>query len=475
MIKEYLGGKEIARDIYKIESECFAHPWETQVIEKSDQTRFLVYYIDGAAAGYLSINIVSGEGFINNIAVLPQYRRKKIANSLIERLISLYLPECEYITLEVRPSNTAAINLYKNHFFKQTGKRKNFYRDPQEDALIYTRYNKTPKILAIESSCDETAAAVTSGKKVLSSVVATQIQEHRLYGGVVPEIASRRHLEAISGVVEKALLDANCKIDDIDAVAVTNRPGLIGALLVGVNFAKGLAFSQGIPLIPVHHLRGHIAANYITNPDLKPPFLCLMISGGNTVLCEVNGYDDYKILGATRDDAAGECFDKCARTMGLNYPGGVELDKTATVKDDEKYPLPTPSLTGNELDFSFSGLKTAVINLVHKALQKGEEVDVPVLCATLRARVCDILLEKTLAAAKISGIKTIALAGGVCANSEIRKRFKQLEDDGYKVYLPQPCYCGDNAAMIGVAAAYEKERGDNSLNAYATAPLNDFK
>ncbi len=472
MIKEYFGGSDIAEQIYKIENACFTRPWEKDVIKNSDKTCFLVYYQDGEAVGYVSINIVLGEGFINNIAVLPDFRRRKIARKLMGKLIELYLPRCEYITLEVRKSNAAAIKLYKDYNFKQTGVRKNFYRDPQEDALIYTLY-KAQRILAIESSCDETAAAVTIGREILSNVVATQIDEHRLYGGVVPEIASRRHLEAISGVVEQALSDANCTVDDIDAVAVTNRPGLIGALLVGVNFAKGLALQRGLPLIPVHHLRGHIAANYITNQDLTPPFLCLMISGGNTVLCKANDYDDFEVLGATRDDAAGECFDKCARAMGLNYPGGVELDKIASLPDRKKYPLPTPSLSGNHLDFSFSGLKTAVINLIHNAQQKGEEVDIPVLAATLREKVTDILLEKTIAAATQTGLKKIVLAGGVSANSEIRRRFKELENQGFAVYLPKPEYCGDNAAMIGVAAFYEKARGDASLNAYATAPLND--
>ena len=472
MIKEYFGGKDIAEQVYKIESACFAHPWETDVIKNSANTRFLVYYEDNLAVGYVSINIVSGEGFINNIAVLPNFRRRKIARKLLGRLIELYSQDCERITLEVRVSNTAAINLYKAYGFILDGRRKNFYRDPSEDALIYTLY-KAQIILAIESSCDETAAAVTLGRTVLSNVVATQIDEHRLYGGVVPEIASRRHLEAISGVVEKALSDAGCTVDDIDAVAVTNRPGLIGALLVGVNFAKGLALQKGLPLIPVHHLRGHIAANYITEKDLTPPFLCLMISGGNTVLCKVNDYDDFEILGATRDDAAGECFDKCARAMGLNYPGGVELDKIATAPNGKKYPLPTPSLSGSQLDFSFSGLKTAVINLIHNATQKGEAVEIPVLAATLREKVTDILLEKTLAAAAQTGLKKIVLAGGVSANSEIRRRFAELENQGFTVYLPRPEYCGDNAAMIGVAACYEKARGDASLNAFATAPLND--
>lgn len=332
------------------------------------------------------------------------------------------------------------------------------------------------KILSIESSCDETAAAVTDGRQVLSNIVATQIAEHRIYGGVVPEIASRRHTEAISAVCDEALSQAGITYKDIDAVAVTFAPGLIGALLVGVNFAKGLALSLGVPLIPVHHLRSHIAANYIAHPDLKPPFLCLLVSGGNTVLAEVTDYTKFNIIGATRDDAAGECFDKTARQMGLPYPGGVTLDKIASVADSKKYPLPHPKSGGGEYDFSFSGLKTAVINLIHNSKQKGEEIDVPVLCATIRERVCDMLISNTLKAAQNLGYKNIAVAGGVSANSELRARLEaECTAKGYSLYYPPLKYCGDNAAMVGVQGYFEYLDGntaDSSLNATATLPIN---
>lgn len=331
-------------------------------------------------------------------------------------------------------------------------------------------------ILAIESSCDETAVAVTRGREVLSSVIATQIEEHKIYGGVVPEIASRRHAEAIAAVTEQALSDAGVTYDDIDAVAVTYAPGLIGALLVGVNFAKGLAMSLKKPLIPVHHLRSHIAANYIENEALKPPFLCLVVSGGNSIIVKVNDYTDFEIIGETNDDAAGECFDKCARAMGLSYPGGVNLDKIATEPDFKKYPLPTPH-TANEFDFSFSGLKTAVLNTINNASQKGEEIDVPVLCATLRHKVCDILIDKTLGAAKKHGYNQIVVAGGVSANSELRRRLKEeCEKKNFKLFYPSLKYCGDNAAMVGVQAFYEFEAGkraDSSLNAYATMDIRN--
>lgn len=331
------------------------------------------------------------------------------------------------------------------------------------------------KILSIESSCDETAAAVVEGRTVLSNIVATQIAEHRIYGGVVPEIASRRHTEAISTVVRDAVSEAGLTLQDIDAVAVTHAPGLIGALLVGVNFAKGLAMSLGKPLIPVHHLRSHIAANYLCHPDLKPPFLCLLVSGGNSLIVKVNDYTDFEVIGRTRDDAAGECFDKSARSMGLDYPGGVMLDKIATVPDFQKYPMPWPKVDGSELDFSFSGLKTAVINLTHNAEQKGTPIDVPVLSATVRCRVCDILIANTMRAAELTGMNKIVIAGGVSANSELRERMeKECKARKYELYYPEKKYCGDNAAMVGAQAIHEFEAGHTAgseLNAQATMSI----
>lgn len=332
------------------------------------------------------------------------------------------------------------------------------------------------KILAIESSCDETSVAIVEGRTVLSNIIATQIAEHRIYGGVVPEIASRRHTEAIGGVCDEALKEAELTYSDIDAVAVTFAPGLIGALLVGVNFAKGLALSLGVPLIPVHHLRSHIAANYLAHEDLEPPFLCLLVSGGNTVLAEVTDYTSFKIIGGTRDDAAGECFDKTARCLGLEYPGGVTLDKIATVADFKKYPLPYPKSGGGEYDFSFSGLKTAVINTVHNAHQKGDEIDIPVLCATIRERVCDMLTHNTFKAAETLGYKKIAIAGGVSANSELRHRMdKECKKRGLELFYPPLKYCGDNAAMVGAQAIFEYESGNicgTELNATATLPID---
>ncbi len=336
------------------------------------------------------------------------------------------------------------------------------------------------KILAIESSCDETAAAVVEdGAKVLSSVIASQIEEHRLYGGVVPEIASRRHCESITAVVSQALSDASLSLNDIDAIGVTAAPGLIGALLVGVNFAKGLALATNKPLIPVHHIRSHIAANYLSNPHLKPPFLCLVASGGHSHIIEVLTYTDFRVIGRTRDDAAGEAFDKAARAMGFPYPGGKEIDQAAQKGDPRVYKLPHPQVDGCPFDFSFSGLKTAVINLLHNAEQKNEKIDTNDLSASFQQTVCDILSSKLMAAAKEFGYQTIAVAGGVAANSGLRKRLEQdCQNNGYTFCMPALSLCGDNAAMVGCQAYFEYQSGiraDDSLNAAASMPVDQIE
>lgn len=328
-------------------------------------------------------------------------------------------------------------------------------------------------ILGIESSCDETAAAVVrDGREVLSNVVATQIEEHKRYGGVVPEIASRRHTESISTVVAEAIAQAGLTPGEIDAVAVTFAPGLIGALLVGVNFAKGLALQLGVPLIPVHHLRAHLAANYLGDASLEPPFLCLLVSGGNTLLAEVKDYTRFSVIGRTRDDAAGECFDKSARAMGMDYPGGVNLDRVADPAKAGLYRLPTPRIEGDPYDFSFSGLKTAVVNLVHNAEQKGEPLDVPALAGAVRRKVCDLLIEKTVNAALAYGYTSLAVAGGVSANRELRERLTaECGKRGWRLTLPPLAYCGDNAAMVASQGYYEFAAGhtaDCSLDARAT-------
>ncbi len=333
-------------------------------------------------------------------------------------------------------------------------------------------------ILGIESSCDETAAAVVKdGRQVLSNVVASQVEEHRLYGGVVPEIASRRHAEAISGVVKEALEQAGVTLEQIDGIAVTYAPGLIGALLVGVNFAKGLALATGKPLIPVHHLRSHIAANYIAHGELKPPFLCLIVSGGHSHIVQVEDYTRFQVIGRTRDDAAGECYDKAARAMGMPYPGGVALDKLAAEGDPTAYALPRPHVEGSLYDFSFSGLKTAVINLLHNAEQKGVEINKADLCASFQHRAVGMLTDNTMLAAGDIGADTIVLAGGVSANSGLRAAMEAAcAEHGFKLYAPPLSLCGDNGAMVASQGYYELLAGHTAgtdLNAVASLPITE--
>ena len=331
-------------------------------------------------------------------------------------------------------------------------------------------------ILAVESSCDETAVAIVKdGREVLTDCIASQVALHREYGGVVPEIASRKHIEAIYALADQALEETGLTRDDIDAVAVTYAPGLIGAVLVGVNFAKSAAMAMGKPLIPVHHIRGHIAANYLAYPDLKPPFLGLVVSGGHTMIIEVKDYTDMRILGTTLDDAAGECFDKVGRVLGMPYPGGAALDKAAQQGDETKYHLPVAKPGENPYNMSFSGLKTATLNLIHHAEQVGEELDVPSLCASFTAAVSETLVPRVVQAIKETGLKKVAVAGGVAANSRIRADILAAAKElGAEVYMPPLSLCGDNGAMIGSQAYYEWKAGnvaDMSLNAYATKSI----
>ena len=331
-------------------------------------------------------------------------------------------------------------------------------------------------ILAVESSCDETAVAIVrDGRQVLTDCIASQVDLHRIYGGVVPEIASRKHIEAIYGLAEQALANTGLTRQNIDAVAVTYAPGLIGAVLVGVNFAKAAALALGKPLIPVHHIRGHIAANYIAYPELEPPFLCLVVSGGHTMFVEVKDYTEMRILGTTLDDAAGESFDKVARVLGMPYPGGAALDKAAKLGDETKYTLPRSKPGENPYNMSFSGLKTAALNLIHHAQQVGEELDVPSLSAAFSAAVSDTLIPRAVMAMKETGYRKIAVAGGVAANSRIRADLlaaaKELGAGGY---MPPVSLGGDSGARIGAQAYYEYRAGntaDMRLNAYATKSI----
>lgn len=317
------------------------------------------------------------------------------------------------------------------------------------------------KILAIESSCDETAAAVVEdGRTVLSSIISSQIDIHTLYGGVVPEIASRKHMEHIDYVVEQALSEAGMALEDADAVAVTYGPGLVGALLVGVAYAKALAYAAKLPLVGVHHIEGHISANYIENKELEPPFLCLVVSGGHTHLVRVADYGVYEILGRTHDDAAGEAFDKVARAIGLGYPGGPKIDKLAREGNPRAIAFPRGQIAGAPYDFSFSGVKSAVLNYLNQSAMQGIEVNTADVAASFQQSVVDVLVEKTMAAVKNTGMEKLALAGGVASNSAIRAGMQAAcKEAGVEMFCPSPVLCTDNAAMIGAAAYYEFQKG----------------
>lgn len=332
-------------------------------------------------------------------------------------------------------------------------------------------------ILSVESTCDETAVAlVRDGREILTDQIFSQADLHAIYGGVVPEIASRSHVEVIYQLADRALMEAGITKKDVHAVAVSYAPGLIGAVLVGVSFAKSVASALGVPLIPVHHIRGHMAANYLAYPELEPPYVCLAISGGNTLIVDVRGYIDMRIMGATRDDAAGECFDKTARVLGLGYPGGVKVDALAKGGDDTKYDLPVAHVDGHPYDMSFSGLKTAVINLVHHAEQTGEELDRASLCASFQRAVSESLAPRAVAAARELGYTKLVAAGGVAANSRIRADLEAAaRENGLTLYVPPLRLCGDNGAMVGAQAYYEYLAGHTAgsdLNAYASMELD---
>lgn len=334
------------------------------------------------------------------------------------------------------------------------------------------------KILAIESSCDETAAAVVEdGRTALSNVISSQIDIHTLYGGVVPEIASRKHTERINYVVEQALSEAGIGLREADAVAVTCGPGLVGALLVGVAYAKALAYAAGKPLIGVHHIEGHISANYIENKELEPPFLCLVVSGGHTHLVRVSDYGEYEVLGRTQDDAAGEAFDKVARAIGLGYPGGPKIDKLAGEGNPQAIRFPRGQVAGSPYDFSFSGVKSAVLNYLNQMEMQHQEINRADVAASFQQSVVDVLVEKTMAALREIGMEKLALAGGVASNSAIRAGMKEAcEKAGITLYCPSPVLCTDNAVMIGAAAYYDYQKGIRhgwDLNAVPNLVLGD--
>ena len=341
--------------------------------------------------------------------------------------------------------------------------------------------NKTEEdvyILAIESSCDETAAAVVkNGREVLSNVISSQIALHTLYGGVVPEIASRKHIEKINQVIQAALDEAKMTLEEMTAIAVTYGPGLVGALLVGVAEAKAIAYAVGKPLVGVHHIEGHVSANFIEHPDLEPPFVCLIVSGGHTHLVIVKDYGKFEIIGRTMDDAAGEAFDKVARAVGLGYPGGPKVDKAAKEGNPHAIEFPRAKVGGSAYDFSFSGMKSAVLNYINQANMRGETICVPDLAASFQNAVVEVLVSRAVAAAKEYGYDRLAIAGGVASNSALRAGMKEAcEREGHKFYYPSPIYCTDNAAMIGAAAYYEYKNGTRAgwdLNAVPNLKLGE--
>ncbi len=338
--------------------------------------------------------------------------------------------------------------------------------------------NEDVLILAIESSCDETAAAVVkNGREVLSNVISSQIDLHTLYGGVVPEIASRKHIEKINQVIEEALSQAGVTLEEITAIGVTYGPGLVGALLVGVAEAKAIAYAAKKPLVGVHHIEGHVSANFIEHPDLEPPFICLIVSGGHTHLVVVKDYGEFEIIGRTRDDAAGEAFDKVARAVGLGYPGGPKIDKAAKEGNTHAMEFPRAKIEGAPYDFSFSGLKSAVLNYINHAKMTGQEICVPDLVASFQNAVVDSLVSRTVAAAKEYGYDKVAIAGGVASNSALRAEMKKACRKAHlSFYHPSPIFCTDNAAMIGVAAYYEYQKGVRAgwdLNAVPNLKLGE--
>ncbi len=339
---------------------------------------------------------------------------------------------------------------------------------------------KDINILAIETSCDETAAAVVrNGREVRSNIISSQIELHKLYGGVVPEIASRKHIEKINQVIEEAIKEAKVSLQDMDAIGVTCGPGLVGALLVGVAQAKAISFAIDRPLIGVHHIEGHICANYIENKDLEPPFLCLVVSGGHTHLVMVKDYGEYEVIGRTRDDAAGEAFDKVARAIGLGYPGGPQIDKLAREGNKEAIAFPRAQIEGAPYDFSFSGLKSAVLNHLNLLEMKKQDINPADIAASFQDAVVDVLVSRTIAAAKDYGMDKVAIAGGVAANSALREAMKtSCTNNSLKLYYPSPIYCTDNAAMIGTASYYEYLRGNFSgydLNAIPNLKIGEAR
>lgn len=457
--------------VLAIERASFADPWSERLFDeelvRSDR-EWLVAAEHDVVVGFGGIALVGDEAHILDLAVTPDMRGKGLGRRLVWELASRAVHRgASRLTLEVAASNQPAIDLYRSCGFHAVGRRPGYYESTGEDALLLysrplashvdaieaARFGRDI-ILAIESSCDETAAAVMrGGREQLSSIVASQVDFHARFGGVVPEIASRKHTEAIVGVVEEALAGAQVTLSDCDAIAVTAGPGLVGALVVGVAYAKGLAYAIDRPLVGVNHLEGHIYAARLSEPDLEPPLVALVVSGGHTMLVLVKDWGRYEVLGSTLDDAAGEAFDKVAKLLGLGYPGGPTISRLAEKGDPEAIRFPRPMLRTPDLDVSLSGLKTAVIQYVERERREGRELHLPDIAASFQAAVTEVQVKKTLQAVRKTGAQAVVLAGGVAANPALRSELGQaLAEQGVRFSVPRPELCTDNAAMIAAAA-----------------------
>lgn len=471
-------------EIFKIEKESFKNPWskeslKTEITDK-DKRIFLKALIGEQIVAYAGLWIIIDEGHITRIAVSRPWRNMDIGEKLISALIDAACKRgCKLFSLEVREGNEEAIGLYKKLNFRVAGFRKGYYEEEGADGIIM---NLTCPliILAIETSCDETSAAVLrDGREVLSNIVSSQISIHEAFGGVVPEIASRHHLESINRVVDQALIEAALTFEDLDLIVVTSGPGLVGALLMGLATAKAYAYALDIPLIGVDHMSGHVAANYIEHKKLEPPFTSLIVSGGHTELVQVSDYNQWELIGKTRDDAVGEAFDKVARVLGLPYPGGPNIEEKAKEGDRDKIYFKRAYLERGSYDFSLSGIKTAVLNYYNNEKQKGNIPSIEDISAAFQEAVFEVLVEKSIRAAKEKGTGKLVLAGGVSANQRLKTLLAEAcAKEGIDLYYPQAELATDNAAMIGSAGYYKYLDGledDLSLDAYPNSSMTEIK